>query len=183
MFSSTASTGENVSYKLGPYEISTINMQLDLVLSNNNNCYLSISDMAAYNASVAAVNTSKIDLVYVYHSGKSAPMNHALISPANDKYLSIITLPTGLNNNTPFWKVYGLRDRHLSRSQYGVYVDDIDFQKMNFENAPNYGLDLKLDSGAWVETADGKYRAFIFVNQVDDIKKEMTVSIKRYQMK
>ena len=42
---------------------------------------------------------------------------------------------------------------------------------------------MKAEYGAWVETADGKYRAYIFVNKVDNTKKEMTVSIKRYTMK
>jgi hypothetical protein len=79
--------------------------------------------------------------------------------------------------------VYGLRDKHLARLQYGIYIDDLDFQQMNFNNAPDYGIDMRLESGAWVETADGKYRAYIFVNKVDNPQKEMTVSIKRYQMK
>lgn len=183
-FSAKASTGETVSYKMGPYQIAKMDMKLDLVLSDNNKMYLSVADMAVYNATEAAVNADKIDLVYLYRSISGITFAHALAAPAaNPEYLPGITLPSGVANNTKYLKVYGLRDRHLARLQYGIYVDDVDFEKIDFTNATNYGLNMKVESGAWVETADGKYRAYIFVNKVDNSKKEMTVSVKRYAMK
>lgn len=183
-FSAKASTGETVSYKMGPYTIGKVDMKLDLVLSDNNKMYLSIADMAAYNATEAASNGSKIDLVYLYRSITGISFLHSLASPATDpEFLPGVTLPSGVSNSTKFLKTYGLRDRHLARLQYGIYIDDIDFEKIDFTGVPNYGLNMKVESGAWVETADGKYRAFVFVNKVDNTKKEMTVSIKRYTMK
>ncbi|MGV8095330.1 MAG: DUF4466 family protein [Mangrovibacterium sp.] len=182
-FSAKASTGEAVSYQLGPYDISKMDMKLDLVLSDNNNSYLSISDMAVYNAAGAAANPGKIDLVYLYRAISGITFAHALVSPANSEYLSDVTLPAGVGNSTPFLKIYGLRDQQLARLQYGIYIDDVDFRELDFTHAANYGINMKLDSGAWVETADGKYRAYIFVNKVDNAKKEMMVSIKRYQVK
>lgn len=183
-FSAKASTGETVSYKMGPYQIAKMDMKLDLVLSDNNKMYLSVADMAVYNATEAAANADKIDLVYLYRSISGITFAHALAAPAaNPEYLPGITLPSGVANNTKYLKVYGLRDRHLARLQYGIYVDDVDFEKIDFTNATNYGLNMKVESGAWVETADGKYRAYIFVNKVDNSKKEMTVSVKRYAMK
>lgn len=183
-FSAKASTGETVSYKMGPYQIAKMDMKLDLVLSDNNKMYLSVADMAVYNAAEAAANADKIDLVYLYRSISGITFAHALAAPAaNPEYLPGITLPAGAANNTKYLKVYGLRDRHLARLQYGIYVDDVDFEKIDFTNATNYGLNMKVESGAWVETADGKYRAYIFVNKVDNAKKEMTVSVKRYAMK
>jgi len=183
-FSAKASTGETVSYKMGPYQIAKMDMKLDLVLSDNNKMYLSVADMAVYNAAEAAANADKIDLVYLYRSISGITFAHALAAPAaNPEYLPGITLPAGAANNTKYLKVYGLRDRHLARLQYGIYVDDVDFEKIDFTNATNYGLNMKVESGAWVETADGKYRAYIFVNKVDNGKKEMTVSVKRYAIK
>lgn len=183
-FSAKASNGQTVSYNMGPYTIAKMEMKLDLVLSDNNNSYLSIADMAVYNATSAAANAAKIDLVYLYRSIAGISFLHALVSPGSDsQYLPDITLPSGVNRITPFWKVYGLRDQQLSRLQYGIYVDDVDFTALDFTNAPNYGINMKAESGAWVETADGKYRAYIFVNKIDNTKKEMTVSIKRYLMK
>jgi hypothetical protein len=47
-------------------------------------------------------------------------------------------------------------------------VDDLDFEKLNISDAPNWALNLRAESGAWVETADGKYRAYIYVNSVNN---------------
>lgn len=183
-FTAKASDGETVSYNMGPYTIAKMDMKLNLVMSDANNCFLSIADMAVYNATDAAAHATNIDLVYLYRNITGITFAHALVSPANTEYLSDVTLPSGLSNSTPFWKVYGLRDHQLSPTlQYGIYIDDVDFTALNFTNAPNYGINMKLESGAWVETADGKYRAYIFVNKVDNTAKTMTVSIKRYQMK
>lgn len=183
-FSAKASTGETVTFKLGPYLVGKIDMKLDLLLSDNNNMYLSIADMAVYNATNAAANAAKIDLVYLYRAITGISYLHSLTSPAtNPEYMPGVTLPAGVSNSTKFVKIYGLRDRHLARLQYGIYIDDIDFEKIDFTGAPDYGINMRVESGAWVETADGKYRAFVFVNKVDNAKKEMTVSIKRYTMK
>jgi hypothetical protein len=183
-FSAKASTGESVSFEMGPYTISKMDMKLNLVLSDGNNSYLSISEMAVYNSANAASNASKIDLVYLYRSISGITFAHALVSPgASAEYLPGISLPAGVNNSSKFIKVYGLRDRHLANLQYGIYVDDLDFEKIDFANSPDYGINMKAESGAWVETADGKYRAYIFVNAVDNTAKTMTVSIKRYQLK
>jgi hypothetical protein len=183
-FSAKASTGESVTFKLGPYLVGKIDMKLDLLLSDNNNMYLSIADMAVYNATNAAANAAKIDLVYLYRAITGISYLHSLTSPAtNPEYMPGVTLPAGVSNSTKFVKIYGLRDRHLARLQYGIYIDDIDFEKIDFTGAPDYGINMRVESGAWVETADGKYRAFVFVNKVDNTKKEMTVSIKRYTMK
>lgn len=183
-FSAKASTGETVTFKMGPYMVGKIDMKLDLVLSDNNNMYLSIADMAVYNAADAAANSAKIDLVYLYRSITGINFLHSLVSPAsNPEYLPEVSLPSGVSNSTKFLKTYGLRDRHLARLQYGIYIDDVDFEKIDFTGVPDYGINMKVESGAWVETADGKYRAFVFVNKVDNSKKEMTVSVKRYTMK
>ena len=54
---------------------------------------------------------------------------------------------------------------------------------MNFSSAANFIINIKKDAGTWVETADGIYRAFIYVNKVDNAKKTMTISVKRLRMK
>ena len=182
-FSAKDSNGKTVSYDMGPYTVAKMDMKLDMVLSDNNNMYFSIVDMAVMNAATAAANPSKVDLVYLYRSYTTVTFLHALVSPANAEYLPGVTLPSGASNATPFWKVYGLRDQQLARLQYGIYVDDLDFTEKDFTGAPNYGINMKAESGAWVETADGTYRAYIFVNKVDNTKKEMTISVKRYKIK
>ncbi|HBL76510.1 MAG: DUF4466 domain-containing protein [Bacteroidetes bacterium GWF2_42_66] len=182
-FSAKASNGQTVSYEMGPYNIAKMDMKLDLLAKDGTACYISIADMAVYDAAGAAANAAKIDLVYLYRSITGITFSHALVSPANTEYLPDIILPSGVNNSTKSIKAWNLRDQQLARLQYGVFIDDVDFQQIDFANAPNYAINMKAEAGLWVETADGKYRAYVFVNKVDNTKKEMTLSIKRLQMK
>ena len=183
-FSAKASTGESVTYKMGPYTIAKMEMKRNIVLSDNNLAYFSIADMTAYNAADAATKGSAIDLVYLYRAITGISFNHALVAPAAPAdYLPGITLPAGVGNNVKIQRTWALRDRHLSNLQYGIYVDDLDFEELNISDAPNWAINLRAESGAWVETADGKYRAYIYVNSVNNTARTMTVSIKRYTVK
>ena len=183
-FSAKASNGQTVTYEMGPYTVAKMDMKLDLVVSDNNNSYISIADMAVYNAATAATKAANIDLVYLYRTYTTATFNHALVAPAaNPDYKPGITLPAGVSNSAKIWKVWALRDQHLARLQYGIYIDDVDFQELDFSGAPDYAINLRAEAGTWVETADGKYRAYIYINKIDNTKKEMTISIKRYLMK
>jgi hypothetical protein len=183
-FSAVANNGEKVSYSMGPYAIANMEMKLDLVASDNILMYISIADMAVYNAATAAANPAKIDLVYLYRVITGITFAHALSSPASSiDYLPGITLPAGVTNRTKMVRTFGLRDQQLARLQYGVFIDDLDFQKIDFTGAPDYGINMKAEGGSWVETADGKYRAFVYVNSIDNTAKTMKISIKRLTMK
>jgi hypothetical protein len=183
-FTSKASTGESVSYRLGPFHIANMEMKLDVTLSDGNLAYFSIEDMQAYNAADAAANSSKIDLVYLYRPITGINFNHALVAPTtHEDYRPDVTLPSGVNNNTKMRRVWQLQDRHLARLQYGIYIDDPDFVALDMSNPVDYALHLRAESGVWVETADGKYRAYVYVNAVNNSAKTMRVSIKRYQMR
>lgn len=183
-FTAKASNGQTVSYDMGPYTISNMDMKLDLIAVNNAACYISIEDMAIYDAAGAAANPDKIDLVYLYRSIGGITFAHALVSPAADmQYLPGVTLPSGVNNNTKEIKAWNLRDQQLARLQYGVFIDDVDFTELDLTGAPNFAINMKKEAGLWVETEDGKYRAYIYVNNVDNGQAKMTLSIKRLQMK
>jgi len=181
-FTANSSNGETVSYSMGPYTISKMDMKLDLTVRDGNASYISIEDMAVYNAADAAAKAGKIDLVYLHRTSPTS-FAHALVSPAADKqYLPGITLPAGVNNSTKVSKTYGLRDQQLARLQYAIFIDDLDFQKLNIADAPNFAINMRAESGVWVETADGKYRAYIFVNSVNNTNKSAVISIKRYAL-
>ena len=183
-FSATASNGQTVTYKMGPYACTKMDMKLDQIATDGNACYFSIADMAFYNAAAAAANPSKIDLVYLYRNVTGISFAHALVSPgASTDYLPGITLPAGVTNSTKMIKTWNLNDYNLARLQYGIYIDDADFPVLDFTNMPNYAINLKAQAGTWIETADGKYRAYIYVNAVNNTTPSMTVSIKRYIMK
>ncbi|MFL5740163.1 MAG: DUF4466 family protein [Flavisolibacter sp.] len=182
-FSAKSSNGQSVSYKAGPYTISKMDMIRNITVSDGNLAYISISDLAAYNAATAAANPGKIDLVYLYRNITTSAFNHALVSPAADTtYLPGITLPAGVNKSTKEQKVFNLQDYDLAQEQFGIYIDDLDFQQLDLTNAPNFAINLKAEAGVWVETADKKYRAYIFFNSVNNSTKSAVISIKRYAL-
>ncbi|CAL1518940.1 DUF4466 family protein [Chitinophaga sp. MM2321] len=183
-FSAKSSNGETITYAMGPYEVAKMDMQLDLNLTDGKAFYISIADMAVYNAQDAATHADQIDLVYLYRSIPNITFNHSLVSPAADpEYLPGVVLPPNVNRDTKISKVWNLRDFHLARLQYGIYIDDLDFEKLNISDAPDFAINLKSEAGAWVETADGKYRAYIYMNKVDNAKKSAVMSMKRYTLK
>lgn len=181
-FTAKSSDGATVSYDLGPYTVSKMDMKLDVVLTDATTPYLSIADMAALTPAQAAATPDKVDLVYL-HRTTPASFAHALVAPNTDAaYRPGITLPTGVNRATKLVEVLNLRDKQLARLQYGVYVDDPDMKAKSFATASSFAINIKAESGVWVETADGKYRAYVYINAVNASAKTTTVSIKRYQM-
>ena len=167
-FSVTASDGSTAYYEMGPYDVSKMEIKRNIAVSNNNLAFLSIADMTAYNAASAATNAAKIDLVYLFRT-TPAVFTHGLVAPGADAalYLPGVTLPSGVNNATKVIKVFSLQDRNLAQMQFGIYVDDIDMQKVDFSTAPNHAIGLRAENGVWVETADKKYRAYVFVNSIN----------------
>ncbi len=181
-FSATSSDGKTATFKMGPYNVSKMDIKRSIAVSNNNNAYISIEDMAVYNSAAAATNAAKIDLVYLYRATPAA-FTHALVSPAADPtYLPAVTLPAGVNRSTKLTKVFNLQDRNLALLQFGIYIDDRDFQEINLMGAPNYALGLRAEAGVWVETMDGKYRAYIFVNSVN-ANGSAVISMLRFPLK
>jgi hypothetical protein len=182
-FSATDSNGKTVKTDMGPYTIASMDMTLDKTVTDNTTMYISISDMDIYTAAQAAANPEKIDLIYVYRAAP-ATFAHALVAPAADPiYLPGVTVPAGVNKDTKVIKTLNLRDQHLARLQYGIYIDDVDFRNLDTSTATDFATNLKAEAGTWVETADGQYRAFIYINAVNSSPtKNMRISIKRLKM-
>lgn len=187
-FHCESSNGESVEYKLGPYTIAKMDIKRNITVSDGNLAYISIEDMAVYNSATAATMANKIDLVYLYRTYSTSAFNHALVSPAADaQYLPGITLPSGVNRSTQERKVFNLPDYHLAQGtpdveQVAVFIDDLDFEKLDLTDAANFAINLKAESGIWVQTADNKYRAYIFFNSVNNGAKSAVISIKRYTL-
>ena len=183
-FTATSSDGESISTVMGPYTIAKMDMKLNMKVSDGNLMYISIGDTAVYNATDAAAHAASIDIVYLYRNITTSAFNHALVAPAADpQYLPGVSLPTGVNRTARLLKTFNLNDHNLApNEQYGgIFIDDIDFQTIDLSNSPNYTINLKQDAGVWVETADGKYRAYIFFNAV--ATGTATISMKRYALK
>jgi hypothetical protein len=92
-----------------------------------------------------------------------------------------VTLPSGVNRSSKLRKVFNLQDRNLANLQFGIYVDDKDLQEVDLTDAPNYALGLRAEAGTWVETADKKYKAYIFVNSVN-ANGSAVISMLRYAL-
>lgn len=190
-FSARSSNNETVTYQMGPYKIASMDIALDMIATNEEKCYISLADMKVYDVAEAAANPSKIDLVYLYRKVDGITFEHGFVSPsAGTEFLQGAVVPSGAANKTTIRKVYGLRDRHLARLQYGVYVDDLDFIELDLTGMPDYAINVKNEGGIWAETQDGKYRAYIYVNEVNPGSsnpqipdKSARISIKRYMMK
>jgi hypothetical protein len=182
-FSVKASNGETVSYNMGPYSICRMEMKRNITVSDGAKCYISIADMAVYNETEAAANASKIDLIYLYRSIPGISFGHAFVSPVTDpQYRPNVIIPPGVNNNTPIRKVSNLRDRHLADLQYGVYVDDPDLVTIDLTNMPNYAINMINELGMWVETQDKKYKAYIYINSINNSDGSAVISMKRLAM-
>ncbi|MCD8317578.1 MAG: DUF4466 family protein [Paraprevotella sp.] len=182
-FSARSAAGETVYTEMGPYTISSMDMKRNLALTKAK-CYISIEDMAVYNATDAAEHPEKIDLVYMWRSSSRNPgFGHSFVAPAADpEYLPDIELPAGVNRDAKIRKEWGMIDSHLtSEPNNGTYIDDVDFQTMDFTNKPDYAINMKKQGELWVETQDGKYRAFIYINDLKTISGG-TISMKRYTM-
>lgn len=184
-FTATSSDGESISTTMGPYTIARMDMKLNMKVSNNNLMYISIGDSTVYDSADAASHAAAIDLVYLYRNISTSAFNHALVAPAADtQYLPGIHLPPGVNRTAKLRKTFNLQDHNLApNEQYGgIFIDDVDFQQLDLTGTPNYAINLKQDAGVWVETADGKYRAYIFFNSVSS-SGTAVISMKRYTLK
>jgi Domain of unknown function (DUF4466) len=180
-FSAKSSNGETVSTTMGPYTVAKMDM-VRLLNVKTDSAYISIADLKVYDPKTAAANASKIDLIYLFRNITTSAYNHALISPAADTaYRAGLVLPTGLTNSTKMQKVFNLQDFNLARLQFGIYIDDKDFQDIDLTNAPNYALNLRAEAGVWVQTADNKYKAYVFINSVTATGTAV-ISIKRYAL-
>lgn len=180
-FSVTASNGEIQSYSMGPYKISKMDIIKGLLLTTGDKCYLSIADMKVYSESEISSTpnlASRVDLMF--GTSTNPIIGAGLFAPsAPEEYKSgIVATPVGAVADTKIVKAWGVRDQQLSDLQWAVFVDDVDLISFSFEQATNFTLQLKAENGIWVETADGKYRAYLFINKIEN--NQMTIGMKRY---
>jgi hypothetical protein len=182
-FTCTSDNGETAQFQMGPYTIAKMDMKRSLAVSDGNAMYISIADMAVYDSATAVTKADKIDLVYLYRSYTTSAFNHALVSPGADvQYRPDVNLPAGVNRRTKERKVFNLQDYHLAQSQFGIYIDDADFEKLNLDDSPDYAINLRAEAGVWVQTADNKYKAYVYINSVSNPNKTAVISIKRYAL-
>jgi hypothetical protein len=190
LFSSKSTTGETAEYQTPEYNVSKMDMKRLISMNNGGACYFSIADMAAYTKDeVASQNLSgKIDFVYIYQAQLNGfTYGQSFVSPGTDpKYIAVPSaIPDGwTKNKTLMEKRVDVRDSQLKGNIPDVYIDDIDFERLDLNAAVDYVLSFNAEEGAFMKTADGKYAAYVFVNSLATTNGgTMTVSIKRYPLK
>jgi len=186
-FKSESSAGEMASINTPQYRISKMDLVRDVQMSNADIAYFSLETMQAYTeAEVIAQGLSdKIDLIYIYEalSTDGYIYGHSLVSPgAEEKYLNGRVLPAGfIKNKTKIEKQVFIRDMQLSGEVPATYIDDIDLETLDLTNAADFILGIKTNNSAFVESEDGRYKAYLYFNLAKSRK--LTFGIKRYEMK
>ena len=159
-------------------------MQRDLTLSRAA-CYISIEDMAVYTLAEAQEHPEKIDLCYLWRNkiNEGVEFGHTFAAPAaNREWLDDLEVPASMTNDVKLRKEWGMIDAHLTdEPDNGTYIDDIDFETIRLDGMPDYAVNMIEKGGMWIETADGRYRAYIYINSLKSTSGG-TISIKRYNM-
>lgn len=183
-FSATARNGRSIAMNMGPYTISKQYMTRNITLSKSR-CYISLEDMAAYTLEEAKAIPDKIDLVYLWRNkiNQGIEFGHTFAAPAADRqWLDNLEVPETMTRDLHMRKEWGIIDGHLTDDpDYGTYIDDIDFETIRLSDMPDYCVNMKEKGGMWIETADGKYRAYLYINSLRSTSGGV-ISIKRYDL-
>jgi len=183
-FTANASDGRSISMDMGPYSISKQYLARDITLTKSR-CYISIEDMAAYTLEEALQFPEKIDLVYLWRNkiNQGVEFGHTFAAPAADReWLDNVEVPETMTRDVRMRKEWGIIDGHLTdEPDYGTYIDDIDFETIRLDDMPDYCVNMKEKGGMWVQTDDGRYRAYIYINSLRSTSGGV-ISIKRYNM-
>lgn len=189
-FSGINTSGNKVSIRTPEYTISKMDMKRNILLKDGGACYFSIADMTAYTKEqVDAQNLSgKIDFVYLYKAtmgNSGGTFGHSIVSLANGNYLTSLSIPNAWTKLVTKMekRIDNMKDGQLKGAPPTVFIDDIDLESPQFNNAADYAITLSADQGALVQTENKAYTSYVYVNKVDNAKKEMTISIKRLKIK
>lgn len=185
-FTAESSTGEVVKTTIPAFKVSMMDIKRDLVMTNDDICYFSLETMQTYTEEevIAQGMEDKIDLIYLYDAITSEGFifGHALVSPATDeRYLNGRTIPGSFaKNDTKIEKQVFMRDMHFTGEVPATFVDDIDLETLDLSLATNFILGISSSNSAFVESADGRYRAYLFFNEARSRK--LTFGIKRLDL-
>lgn len=183
-FSCLASTGETVSYDIGPCRVREMDMKLDMKLTPSK-CYFSLDKMEAYTAAQAEFLEVPIDFVWGYSTSFDDKSNRStFLNPARvGKFTNWFTFQqSGIKmNDTAKMYRYNIIEPQLGRQEFdGFYIDDRDFLSLELNCDTDWLPGINNRNGFWVETSDGKYRAYVYCNFVS--ADYCTISVKRYTM-
>ena len=198
-FYAEASNGDVVTYRMGPYTCSRQDYRTGLQADNDRR-YISIEDMAVYTWAEIKDGSKKIDVVYTYEevktptspggSGSIGGLNKCFFSPttaakARIKEFADIELPQD-ERNTKIRESAHAKDEVIEQSKWHLYITDEDFRALDFDRMGYSNLVTNFVTEyncLWLETEDGKYRAWIWVNTKSSVHTDkITFGMKRYEI-
>lgn len=185
-FSAESSIGETVTTSVPEFRVSKMTMKRDIEMTDQDVCFFSVEDMQGYTEAEVIANglEDKIDLIYIYDAlnPEGYKYGHALVSPGSDeRYFNEVNVPASFRTNkTKIEKRAYLWDSHFTGEVPAVYVDDIDLETLDLTGAADFTLGITKRTSAFLETADGRYRAYIYVNNARS--STLTFGIKRLEI-
>ena len=198
-FYASADNGDLVSYEMGPIHCSRQDCKTGIT-ANNERCYISIEDMAVYTYDEVVAGGKNVDVMYTYKAVKTPTspsgnssiggLNKCFMSPTEEainrvEELKTLQLPP-VQRNTKLRESAHAKDEVIEQSKWHLYITDedfvaLDFDRMGYSNlVTNFVTEYNC---IWIETEDGKYRAWIWVNTPSsDTTDAITFGMKRYKM-
>lgn len=198
IFYSANDRNEVVQYEMGPLHCSRQYCTTGLQASNSR-CYISVEDMAVYTYDEVVSQNKKVDLIYAYRavptdsspsgSGSTGGLNKCFMSPTSEAIsriaeLNDVVLPPE-ERNTKLRESAHAKDEVIEKTKWHLYITDEDFAAMDFSKAGYSNLVTNFVTAyncIWIETADGKYRAWMWVNTPAGAGDAITFGMKRYKM-
>ncbi len=170
------------------YTVSNVEIFKNLSLSSGERSCFSLETMQSY--SVAQVEemgiAGKIDFIYTYKPtmGSGWSFAHGLVSPSNEKgYLYPVEIPSGAANRTLMEKRYWPDGQLKTSGVPTIYVDEIDLRQAALDGVTAHAYELGQDQGVLIKSHDGKYIAYLYINETSSNLKRMSFAIKRLTLK
>ena len=186
-FRSITGTGE-ATVQSPEYTVSNVEIFKNLSLSSGERSCFSLETMQSY--SVAQVEemgiAGKIDFIYTYKPtmGSGWSFAHGLVSPSNEKgYLYPVEIPSGAANRTLMEKRYWPDGQVNTSGVPTIYVDEIDLRQAALDGVTAHAYELGQDQGVLIKSHDGKYIAYLYINETSSNLKRMSFAIKRLTLK
>lgn len=186
-FRSITGTGE-ATVQSPEYTVSNVEIFKNLSLSSGERSCFSLETMQSY--SVAQVEemgiAGKIDFIYTYKPtmGSGWSFAYGLVSPSNEKgYLYPVEIPSGAANRTLMEKRYWPDGQLKTSGVPTIYVDEIDLRQAALDGVTAHAYELGQDQGILIKSHDGKYIAYLYINETSSNLKRMSFAIKRLTLK
>ena len=176
-------SGQEAEYITPEYHIRKMDMVLDIPLTRER-CWFCMETMKAYTAEEADQAGVPIDFVWFYTTTVTAKDDRSVFAnPARiEKYSSWFsqTLPLVDLRDTQRMYRYTIIEPQLGRQEFdGFYIDDVDFETLSLDCDSDGLIGINSRNGFWMETADGKYKAYVYCNTLS--AESCTISVKRYK--